>query len=63
MRVINEYYRRPRSGKENRQNNLLHELEKDHRNLVKHCLNMEAEIKYPSNHAETTRLRWPASTK
>lgn len=45
MRIINEYYRRPRSGKENKQNSVLHELEKDHRNLVKHCLNMEAEIK------------------
>jgi hypothetical protein len=50
--VVNEYYRRGQSrGKENRQaggnvgNSVLLGLEKDHRNLVKHCLNMEEEIK------------------
>lgn len=49
--MVNEYYRRggqgASSGKENKQggNNVLLGLEKDHRNLVKHCLNMEEEIK------------------
>lgn len=51
MRIVNEYYRRGpgregREGKENRgSNSVLLGLEKDHRNLVKHCLNMEEEIK------------------
>jgi hypothetical protein len=47
VRIVNEYYRKGNShGKENRQgNSVLLELEKDHRNLVKHCLNMEEEIK------------------
>ena len=48
MRVVNEYYRKQPS-KENRDGNkrgVLAELERDHRNLVKHCLNMEVEIKY-----------------
>ena len=43
VRVMNEYYRKMApSGKENKNtgNTLLFELEKDHRNLVKLCLNM-----------------------
>ena len=45
MLVINEYYRRIAPGKENKsggnEKSLLEGLEKDHRNLVKHCLVME----------------------
>lgn len=47
--MINEYYRRVAPGKENKNdkngNALLQGLERDHRNLVKHCLVMEQEIK------------------
>jgi hypothetical protein len=64
--VVNEYYRRAApSGKENKNssNQLLIGLEKDHRNLVKHCLNMEEEIKYPNCYLETTSNKWDSSMK
>jgi hypothetical protein len=61
--VVNEYYRRggqPASkGKENTQGgnggsggSVLLGLEKDHRNLVRHCLNMEEEIKNYSSEVQ-----------
>jgi hypothetical protein len=51
VRIVNEYYRRGQAGKENahganrQASGVLAGLEKDHRNLVKHCLNMEQEIR------------------
>ena len=46
--MVNEYYRRAGPNKENckgTENSILKGLERDHRNLVKHCLAMEEEIK------------------
>ena len=66
VRVMNEYYRKMApSGKENKNtgNTLLFELEKDHRNLVKLCLNMEDEIKYPHYYPEITYPKWENSTR
>lgn len=65
MKIVNEYYRKMApSGKENRTgNSLLFELERDHRNLVKHCLNMEEEIKYNVGNKEITSNKWTSSMR
>ena len=63
---MNEYYRKMApKGKENQHSNsnVLLELEKDHRNLVKHCLTMEEEIKYVISNSETTPNKWGNSMK